>query len=200
MEKDLAEIAKRALLEHIECHSRVAEEQVDAIVEIARHLAGVLLGSGTVWICGNGGSAADAAHLATELVGRFAKDRDGFRVAALGTNMPLLTAVANDLGYEQVFARELESLARAGDVLVAISTSGASANVVEAVRVAREKGLTSIAVAGGDGGELAALTDLAFCAPSNETPRIQEVHGTLWHIVCCLLEDVLMVRSDLDAD
>ena len=198
MKNDLAGITRKALTDHIECHTLVIDNQISDIVAIAEDLAEVLLGSGTVWICGNGGSAADAAHLATELVGRFARDRDGYRVTALGTNTPLVTAVANDLGYEQVFARELDALARPGDLLVAISTSGKSANVLEAVRVARDKGMKTVGLTGADGGELAARVDRSFCAPTRETPRVQEVHGTFWHIVCCLLEDVLMAGSASD--
>jgi D-sedoheptulose 7-phosphate isomerase len=198
MEHDLAKITKRALLDHIECHRRVVDDQVDGIVEIAQHLAAVLLRSGTVWICGNGGSAADAAHLATELVGRFRREREGWRVAALGTNVPLLTALANDFGYDEAFARELKALGRPGDVLVAISTSGASSNILAVVGAAREAGLSTVAVTGRDGGALAAQVDLVFHAPSDETPRIQEVHATFWHIICGLLEDALMVRDTPD--
>jgi len=200
MEQDLAEITKRALLDHVDCHQRVVEEHVDEIVEIARHLAEVLRRSGTIWICGNGGSAADAAHLATELVGRFRREREGWRVSALGTNVQLLTALANDYGYDQTFARELKALARPGDVLVAISTSGASANVLAAVSAARAAGLSTVAVTGRDGGALAAQADLVFHAPSDETPRIQEVHATFWHIICGLLEDVLMIRDAPGSD
>lgn len=200
MEQDLTEITKRALLDHVECHQRVVEEHVDEIVEIARHLAGVLRRSGTIWICGNGGSAADAAHLATELVGRFRREREGWRVNALGTNVPLLTALSNDFGYEEAFARELKALSLAGDVLVAISTSGSSASILAAVGAARASGLSTVAVTGRAGGALAALADLVFHAPSDETPRIQEVHATFWHIICGLLEDVLMIRDAPDAD
>jgi D-sedoheptulose 7-phosphate isomerase len=200
MTDDLTDMIRKALLDHIECHQKVVDDHVGRIVEIAKHLAGVLRRSGTVWICGNGGSAADAAHVATELVGRFRREREGWRVITLGTNVQLLTALANDFGYDKAFARELKALARPGDVLVAVSTSGASANILEAMGAAREAGLDTIAVTGRDGGELAEQADLVFHAPSDETPRIQEAHATFWHIICGLLEDALMVPNTPDAD
>lgn len=192
MKNDLTETTRQALLDHLECHQRMLEDHLDGIVEIAEHLADVLGRSATVWICGNGGSAADAAHLATELVGRFQREREGWRVTALGTNVPLLTAVANDYGYEEAFAREVKALARPGDALVAISTSGSSANVLAAVGAAREVGLSVVAITGREGDPLAGRADLVFNAPSDETPRIQEVHITVIHLLCELVDDALI--------
>ena len=144
-----------------------------------------------VLVCGNGGSATDAQHLATELVVRFAKTRRAIAALALTADGAVLTAAANDLGVAAIFARQIEALGRPGDVFVAITTSGQSANVIEALRVARTRGLTTIALTGRDGGEAGRLADIHVNVPGDSTARIQEVHRTWIHAVCEWVEEDL---------
>ena len=142
-----------------------------------------------VLFCGNGGSAADAQHLAAELVGRFVKERHSLPSIALTTDTSILTAIGNDYGYDQVFARQVQGLGQAGDVLVGISTSGNSPNVVKAVEEAKAKGLRTIAFTGQGGGRLAELCDVTLAVPSKVTARIQEMHILVGHILCELIEE-----------
>jgi D-sedoheptulose 7-phosphate isomerase len=144
--------------------------------------------------CGNGGSAADAQHWAGELVSRFHYDRPGLPAIALTTDSSILTAIGNDYGYERVFARQVEALGVAGDVLVAISTSGNSPNVVAAIEAARGQGLATIGFTGQGGGRMAALCDVCIRIPSTSTPRIQEGHEVLGHALCALIEATLFPR------
>jgi D-sedoheptulose 7-phosphate isomerase len=162
--------------------------RVGRAVEI---VAGALRGGGGVFIFGNGGSAADAQHIAGELVGRFLKERRGFRAEALTTDTSVLTAVANDYDYRQVFARQLEAKARPGDVAIALSTSGSSPNVVLAVRRARRLGLKTVALTGQGGGKLAGLCDVLLDVPSRLSPRIQEAHAVIYHTLCEMVEQEL---------
>lgn len=141
-----------------------------------------------ILFCGNGGSAADAQHLAGEFVGRYLKDRPPLRALALTADTSLLTAIANDYGYNFVFSRQIEALADAGDVLIVYSTSGKSQSIVEAVKAAKAKGVTTIAFLGQALAEVGMLADLCFNVPSTETPRIQEAHLTLGHIFCGVIE------------
>ena len=150
-----------------------------------------LEGGGKIWFAGNGGSAADAQHLAAELSGRFYLDRKSIPAEALHVNTSFLTAGANDYGYNMVYSRLLEGCAREGDVLVAISTSGNSRNVVEAAKLALAMGLQVIAFTGATGGTLAGFCNILLNVPSNETPRIQECHILLGHILCENIEKVL---------
>lgn len=145
----------------------------------------------TVYFCGNGGSCSDAAHLAGELSGRFFLDRKSLPAVALGMNNAALTAIGNDFGYEEVFARELEGLARPGDLVIGISTSGKSANVVKALTLAKSKGLTTMGLTGQSGGVMAGLADICIKVPSGSTPRIQEMHIVAGHIMCELAEAAL---------
>jgi D-sedoheptulose 7-phosphate isomerase len=147
-----------------------------------------LRSGGKIIFFGNGGSAADAQHLATELVVRFRGDRTPIAALALTTDTSALTAAANDLGFEQVFARQILALGRAGDVAVGISTSGRSRNVIAALEAARETGLVAAAMTGGDGGELVKLADPLLIVPSSDTARIQEMHILLGHVLCGALE------------
>ena len=143
---------------------------------------------------GNGGSAADAQHWAGELVSRFYYDRPGLPAIALTTDTSILTAIGNDYGYDYVFARQVEALGQEGDVLVAISTSGNSRNVIQAIEAAREKRLLVIGFTGQGGGQVADLCDLCFRVPSDETPRIQEGHEALGHLLCALIEAEMFPR------
>ena len=142
-----------------------------------------------MYFCGNGGSAADAQHLAAEFSGRFYFDRPVLPADALHCNTSYLTAVGNDYGYEQVFARLISGLGRKGDILVGLSTSGNSANILRAFEVCREKGVTTIAMTGASGGRMKELADLLINIPATDTPRIQEAHITVGHILCERVED-----------
>jgi D-sedoheptulose 7-phosphate isomerase len=163
---------------------------LDDIAEAATVLAGALRAGGKVLICGNGGSAADAQHLATELVGTLTLDeiRPSIPAIALTTDTSLLTALANDLGVERMFARQVEALGSPGDALIAISTSGTSANVLAAVEEARARGLAVIALTGASGGKLAPMADVAIRVPSGVTAHIQESHLVVEHLLALLIE------------
>lgn len=160
------------------------EAVVQTCVEACRH-------NGKILLCGNGGSAADAQHIAAELSGRFYKDRPPLYAEALHVNTSYLTAVGNDYGYDEVFARMVRAAGRPGDVLVAISTSGNSPNVVRAAQAAREIGMTVIGMTGAGGGQLAGISHHLLAAPSSDTPRIQECHILMGHILCELIESEL---------
>ena len=142
-----------------------------------------------IMLCGNGGSAADAQHAAAELCGRFRRERRGLPAIALTTDTSAITAIANDYGFERIFARQIEALGQSGDVLVAISTSGGSANVLAAVEYASELGMKTIGLAGKGGGRLAALCDVALVAPADDTERVQEAHIFLLHCLCAAVEE-----------
>ena len=144
---------------------------------------------------GNGGSAADAQHIAAELVNRFKVERRALPAVALTTDTSILTAIANDYDYSRVFARQVEALAEEGDVVIGISTSGTSLSVIKGIEVAREKGAKTIGLTGKDGGELAKIVDLVLKVPSTDTPRIQEAHITILHIICSLIEKGLFGRK-----
>jgi len=155
-----------------------------AIAEAVGAVVGCLRGGGKVLLCGNGGSAADAQHIAAELMGRLRRERHGLPALALTVNSSVLTAVANDYGYEAVFARQIEALGREGDVLIGISTSGSSANVVEALRAGREAGMITIGLLGSRGGAMEEHCNHVIRAPSDDTQRIQEVHIAVGHAIC----------------
>ncbi len=169
----------------------IADHMVNLIGEMAMLIIEAYKTGGKVILFGNGGSAADAQHIASELMGRFALERRPFPAVAITTNTSVLTAVANDYGYEDVFSRQVEALADEKDVIIAISTSGNSPSVIKAVNKAHERGAKTIGLTGGNGGKLAPLVDLALIVPSNSTPRIQEAHITIGHIVCELVEKEL---------
>ena len=172
---------------------RMAEEHLTTrITQAADLIAGALKSGGTVFLFGNGGSAADAQHFACELVGRFLKDRPPLRAEALAADAATMTAVANDYGYEMIFARQLAGKARKGDVAVALSTSGASPNVIAALDKARQIGLATIAMTGSAGGRCAALADVLLDVPSRCTPRVQEAHVVIYHILCELIEETIV--------
>lgn len=152
-----------------------------------------LAAGGQLLIAGNGGSAADAQHIAAELTGRFLRERRPFRALALHVNTSSLTAVGNDYGYEHVFARELTAHARQGDVLLALSTSGNSPNILHAIEAARQCKVSVIGLTGETGGQMRAACDLCLCVPTQSTPRMQEMHITIGHTICELLEERLAV-------
>ncbi len=151
--------------------------------------------NGKIHFCGNGGSAADAQHLAAELSGRFYFNRPPLNAEALHCNTSYLTAVANDFGYDQIFARLLEASAHSGDVLVAFSTSGNSDNIIKAINVAQQKGIKVIAFTGETGGKMASIADILLNVPSTDTPRIQEIHILIGHIICEHVEKQMFPNS-----
>lgn len=171
------------------------KERTGTIVKIASEIAAAFRRGNRVLLCGNGGSAADAQHIAAELAGKFKLDRPPLPAVALTTNTSVLTALANDFGYDEVFSRQVRALAAAGDVVIGISTSGRSPNVILALEQARAKGALAVAFTG-SGGALKEAADLCLDVPSSDTPRIQEVHITAGHIICALVEEELFGRNE----
>jgi D-sedoheptulose 7-phosphate isomerase len=161
------------------------------LVTVAQEISERLRAGGRLLAFGNGGSAADAQHLAGELVGRFLRDRPGLSALALTTDPSVVTALGNDLGFEQVFSRQVEAHGRRGDVAIGISTSGASPNVLQGLRQARRQGLLTIGLTGRGGGEARSLVDRLIDVPHHETARIQEVHGMVVHLLCQMIEESL---------
>jgi D-sedoheptulose 7-phosphate isomerase len=174
--------------ESIAVKRELAENLVPDIERFARFFVDTLRNGNKLLVCGNGGSAADSQHIACELVNRFLVERRPLPAIALSTDTSILTSIANDYSYDQVFKKQVEALGLPGDLLLAISTSGKAANVNEAVKAAREKGLKTIALTGKGGGDLAPLVDMALIIPGKDTPRIQESHLTVIHIFCDIIE------------
>ena len=174
-----------------ELAGRVARDQADDIAAIADRYETTLRGGGTLFFAGNGGSAADAQHLATEYVVRYQTNRPAMRAVALTTDTSLLTACANDMGFDEVFARQVEALAEAGDLLVLHSTSGESPNLIRAAQSARARGVAVVAFLGKGGGQLKDLADASLIIPAIDTARIQELHLAIEHVICDLVEERL---------
>lgn len=185
------ERVRAAIRESALVYEALACDGAEAIAQAGDCIATALAAGGRLLVFGNGGSAAEALHIADELVGRYQRSRPALPALALCANAADLTAIANDSGFEQVFARQIEAHGRVGDVALAISTSGRSRNVLLAVQRARERGLETIALTGGDGGELVACADRAIVVPSAVTARIQEAHTAIGHILCEFVEDAL---------
>jgi D-sedoheptulose 7-phosphate isomerase len=185
---------RRQLEESCRVKSSFSSELVGRIARFAERSAAVLRAGGKLVFFGNGGSAADAQHIAAELVVRLRSDRPGLAALALTTNPSVLTAAANDYGFEHVFARQIASLVNAQDVLTALSTSGMSPNVVLGVEAGRRRGAFLVALTGETGGALAAKVDLLLNVPSREPQRIQEAHITIGHIACSLIEQLMAAK------
>lgn len=188
---------RRVVEESIAAHQKLLEESLPNLASIATLIADCLRGGGKVLFCGNGGSAADAQHVAAELVGRFAIEREPFPAIALTTDTSILTAVGNDWDFRDVFARQVRALARPLDLVVGISTSGRSPNVVRALEAAREKGATTLAFVGRNGGPIAKAADVVFKAPATVTARVQELHILAWHGICEIVEASLAAPETL---
>lgn len=184
------EVAGKAIFQHLKV-IRNFEQLLPELLQASEMLIEALHNKRKILLCGNGGSAADAQHLAGELVGRFLKERRPLPAVALNANTSVLTALGNDYGFKEVFARQVAALGQPGDVLVAISTSGDSSNVLRAAEAARAKDMKVIGLTGADGGKLKDLCDLCLCVPSTSTPRIQEMHILIGHIICELVEAAL---------
>jgi D-sedoheptulose 7-phosphate isomerase len=185
----------RAILAESQAVLRALAAQAELLEAIARRIVASFEAGGKLLLCGNGGSAADAQHVAGELVGRFQLERTAWPAIALSTNTSIVTALGNDYGYEHVFSRQVEALAAPGDLVVGISTSGSSPNILRALRAATARGCGTLGFTGATGGELRALVDLCLCVPSRSTPRIQEAHILSWHIICELVEASLVERA-----
>jgi D-sedoheptulose 7-phosphate isomerase len=164
---------------------------VAAVAEVTKVIVDALLQGNKILLCGNGGSAADAQHIAAEFVGRFAFDRPALPALALSVNTSCVTAIGNDYGFDLVFSRQIEALGKKGDVVIGISTSGNSANVLHAMSTSKRLGLRTIALTGCTGGKIRNEVELCLCAPSNETPRIQECHILMGHIISELVEHTI---------
>lgn len=182
-----ADLIRDELLIVADCFGKLAD-MADSIASVAGVCVEALRNGHKILFCGNGGSAADAQHLAAELVGRYKLERPAMNAVALTVDTSILTAVGNDYGYDDVFRRQVEGLGFAGDVLVGLSTSGNSANVVRAMEQARKMGMATVALTGCKGGAMAAVADYALCVPSEMTNHIQEMHIACGHLVCELVE------------
>ena len=184
------QIAAR-LKESAKLKEEIASNNIDEIRAISELIINAYRNGGKVVLFGNGGSAADAQHIAAELVGQFLIKRQSFPAIALNTNTSILTAIANDYGYDLIFTRQVEAMVDNGDVVIGISTSGNSPNVVNAIELAKTKGARTVGLTGGSGGNLAEAADLTLTVPSDSTPRIQEAHITIGHIICEIVEEEL---------
>lgn len=181
----------KAFEESISVKDKFAKKNAGAIAEVSKMIADAFNDGKKLLLFGNGGSGTDASHIAAEFVNRFKRERPGLPALSLNTDMAVITSIANDYDFSEVFARQLKSLAVEGDVVIAITTSGASANVVKAMEVARKRKLKTIVFTGSKGEKFAAKADYAFVVPSDNTPRIQETHITLGHVLCQMVEEIL---------
>lgn len=188
------ELIGKAIAEHARLLAAVEDALAPAIEQAARRLVECLENGRTVYWCGNGGSAADAQHFAAELIGRFERERRAMASVALTADTSVLTSIGNDYGFGEVFRRQVEGLVRPGDVLVGISTSGSSPNVLQAVEQAKRQGGVTIGLLGRDGGRIREACDLAVVVPGANTARIQEMHALIGHILCDLVERELAER------
>ncbi len=184
---------KDKILSELNAHRDTAQKAIDTLVpdieKAAKMAIDVLKNGNKILLFGNGGSAADSQHIAAELTGRYKKERRGLPAIALTTDTSALTAIGNDYSYDRVFARQVEALAQKGDLLIGISTSGNSANVIEAFKTGRDMRCKVLGLSGRDGGKMNELCDLNLIMPSSDTPRIQELHITVGHILCQLIEE-----------
>jgi phosphoheptose isomerase len=193
-EKTNAQIVSAMLADAAALHERIRKSHVEPVVAAAEAIVAALKSGGKLLLFGNGGSAADAQHVASELVGRFQHDRGALSAIALTTDASVLTSIGNDDSYERVFARQIEGLGRAGDVALGISTSGLSPNVVSGLEAAKAGGLRTIGLTGRDGGHVGKVVDLHINVPAESTARVQEVHRTLLHAMCEIVENAFVVR------
>jgi len=199
MTSDRDSILESVFSETIRLHQRVMEQDRQPILRAVETIVSAFRHGGKVMVFGNGGSAADSQHFAAELVGRFARERRALAAIALTTDTSVLTSIGNDYSFDRVFARQIEALGQAGDVAFGISTSGASRNVLAAFAVAKEAGLTTIGLTGGDGGPIGASADVHVNVPARVTARAQEVHRTILHVMCELIEAQLDQRQGPEA-
>jgi D-sedoheptulose 7-phosphate isomerase len=196
----MKEDTKKQISEAIETHKKMTAQfeqiGIETIVSITQAVTKALEQDGTVYLCGNGGSAADAQHIAGELVGRFRRERKALAAVALSTDTSVITCIANDYAYEKVFARQVEALVGEGDILWAFSTSGSSANIIAAAEAAKKKGAYAIAFTGKINSRLEQIADICFCADNESTARSQEIHQLAYHIICDLVEQSFTNNPD----
>jgi D-sedoheptulose 7-phosphate isomerase len=187
---------ENAIKDSIRTQEGLLKGQVENIEKAALVIIEALKKGGKLIVFGNGGSAADSQHIAAELVGRFKLERKALPAISLTTDTSALTAIANDYGYDRVFSRQLEALGNRGDVALGITTSGNSNNMIEAFKIAKLIGIKRIALTGGDGGRIKNEADISIIVASRDTPRIQESHATIGHIICSLIEDGIFKKID----
>ena len=181
----------KSFKDSISVKQKFVDEYMETIIEVSKLMADAMNNGNKLLLFGNGGSACDASHIAAEFVNRFQRERPAFPAIALNSDMAVITSIANDYDYSTIFERQLKALAQEGDVVIAISTSGTSPNVIKAVETALRKGLKVVALTGAKGDKLASMSDYIFAVPSNDTPRVQETHITLGHVLCEMVEEIL---------
>ena len=187
----MKDIILKAFEDSAQIKVKFARENVDKIIEVVQLIAQAFREGKKVILFGNGGSAMDASHIAAEFVNRFLMERPPLPAIALNTDAAVLTSISNDYDFTQVYSKQLTALGHEGDVVIGISTSGNSPNVIKAIQTAKKNGMKTVVLTGGTGGKLANLADLAFIVPTKATPRIQEVHITLGHTICQLVDEEL---------
>jgi D-sedoheptulose 7-phosphate isomerase len=188
-------IIAKALDESLRVKGDFIRKNISALIHLAEDISQAFKNDRKLMICGNGGSAADAQHFAAEFVNRFQIERHPLPALALTTDSSIITSVANDYRYEEVFSKQIQALGVEGDILLAISTSGKSENILSAIRTAKEKGLYTVGLTGGDGGDMVKLVDLALIVESDTTPRIQEAHILAGHLICELVDYILFQKD-----
>lgn len=187
----MKETILKAFKESISIKEKFVQENIDTIIEVSKAIAEAFNEGKKLILFGNGGSATDASHMAAEFINRFKRERPSLPAIALNTDMAVITSIANDYDFSEIFAKQLKSLADEGDIVIAISTSGNSPNVLKAMDVAKKKKLTTVAFTGSKGERLASRATYAFIVPSDNTPRIQETHIILGHVLCQMVEEIL---------
>jgi D-sedoheptulose 7-phosphate isomerase len=194
-ERGMQESILKAFEDSARIKVKFAKENVDKIIEVVQLIAQAFREGKKVILFGNGGSAMDASHIAAEFVNRFLLERPPLPAIALNTDVAVLTSISNDYDFSQIYSKQLTALGHEGDVVIGISTSGNSPNVIKAIQIARKNGMKSVVLTGGTGGKLATLADIAFIVPTKATPRIQETHITLGHTICQLVDEELFGGS-----
>ena len=194
----MEKIIEKALRDSIEVKESFIRENSADIIALAEKIALAFTGDRKLMLCGNGGSAADAQHIAGEFINRFLLERPPLPAIALTTDTSILTSIGNDYSFDEVFSKQVKALGVEGDILLAISTSGNSGNVIMAVKDAKKQGIFSVGLTGGDGGRLKSLVDMALVVKSDVTPRIQETHILVGHIICQLVDYILFQRGATD--
>lgn len=194
---DLNKYITQQIIQSIEVKQAVYSDEklINQIMDVAKASIEALKNGRKIIIAGNGGSAADAQHIACELVSKFYFDRPALSAIALTTNTSVLTAIGNDYGYEHTFARQVQGLGHAGDIFIGISTSGNSENIIKAITTSKEERITTVGLTGSTGGKMSDLCDYLICVPSDETPRIQEAHIMIGHIICSVIEESVFGRG-----
>jgi len=182
----------RAFEESIQVKEKfIDEKNIDKILEVSKIIANAFNDSKKLILFGNGGSSTDASHIAAEFINRFKRERPGLPAIALNTDMAVITSIANDYDFSEIFAKQLKAISNEGDIVIALSTSGNSPNIIKAMDVARKKRLTTVAFTGSKGDKFASKATYAFIVPSDNTPRIQETHITIGHVICQMVEEIL---------